>query len=67
MSETIRAAFFDIDGTLLPFRATQIPASTRAALAALRRRGVRIFIATGRPPIHLPGCMRWTVCLLTDM
>ena len=54
MSETIRAAFFDIDGTLLPFRATQIPASTRAALAALRRRGVRIFIATGRPPIHLP-------------
>lgn len=54
MNETIRAAFFDIDGTLLPFRAEQLPASTLAALAALRQRGVRTFIATGRPPIHLP-------------
>lgn len=54
MNQRIRAAFFDIDGTLLPFHARQIPASTRAALAALRRQGVRTFIATGRPPIHLP-------------
>lgn len=54
MNQRIRAAFFDIDGTLLPFQAEQIPASTRAALATLRQAGVRIFIATGRPPIHLP-------------
>lgn len=54
MSQTIRAAFFDIDGTLLPFRAQALPASTLAALAALRCSGVRTFIATGRPPIHLP-------------
>lgn len=54
MSKTIRAAFFDIDGTLLPFRAQALPATTLEALASLRRRGVRTFIATGRPPIHLP-------------
>ena len=51
----IRAAFFDIDGTLLPFGAQQIPADTRAALAALRRQGVGVYIATGRPPVHLPA------------
>ena len=43
-----KAVFFDIDGTLVPFRAKGIPESTRAALAALRAGGVRTFIATGR-------------------
>ena len=32
----IKAAFFDIDGTLLPFEATHLPASTVDALARLR-------------------------------
>lgn len=50
----IRAAFFDIDGTLLPFGAAALPASTVAALAALRKNGVKTFIATGRPPVHFP-------------
>ena len=50
----IRAAFFDIDGTLLPFGAKALPDSTVAALAALRKNGIRTFIATGRPPVHLP-------------
>ncbi|HIZ43060.1 MAG TPA: Cof-type HAD-IIB family hydrolase [Candidatus Gemmiger excrementigallinarum] len=54
MQESIRIAFFDIDGTLLPFRAGALPDSTQKALAALRRRGVKVFIASGRPPIHLP-------------
>ena len=54
MCKTIRAAFFDIDGTLLPFGAEALPASTRTALDTLRRRGVQVFIASGRPPIHLP-------------
>ena len=31
----IRAAFFDIDGTLLPFHAKALPESTVQALAAL--------------------------------
>lgn len=50
----IKAAFFDIDGTLLPFKAKALPASTVAALAALRENGVKTFIATGRPPVHFP-------------
>ena len=32
----IKAAFFDIDGTLLPFEAKHLPASTVDALARLR-------------------------------
>ena len=54
MKTDIRAAFFDIDGTLLPFGWQSVPDSTRQALAALRAGGVRVFMATGRPPIHLP-------------
>ena len=50
----IRAAFFDIDGTLLPFHAKALPESTVQALAALGENGVKTFIATGRPPVHLP-------------
>lgn len=50
----IKAAFFDIDGTLLPFHAKALPESTVQALAALRENGVKTFIATGRSPVHLP-------------
>ena len=50
----IKAAFFDIDGTLLPFHAKALPESTVQALAALRENGVKTFISTGRPPVHLP-------------
>ena len=50
---TIRAAFFDIDGTLLPFGHDRMPAPTVAALQALRRRGVGVYIATGRPPVDI--------------
>ena len=51
----IRAAFFDIDGTLLPFHAKALPESTVQALAALRENGVKTFNATGRPPALLPS------------
>ena len=37
----IKAAFFDIDGTLLPFHAKALPESTVQALAALRKNGVK--------------------------
>ena len=49
-----KIVFFDIDGTLLPFHAKALPESTVQALAALRKNGVKTFIATGRPPVHLP-------------
>ena len=45
----IQAAFFDIDGTLLdPEDGGRMPASTLAALRALRARGIKTYIATGR-------------------
>lgn len=53
MNKHIRAAFFDIDGTLL-FGSHEMPDSTVQALHVLQANGVKIFIATGRPPVHLP-------------
>ena len=44
----IRIVFFDVDGTLLSHTTGQVPESTKRALEAVRRKGVRIFIATGR-------------------
>lgn len=45
----IKAIFFDIDGTLVSFRTHTIPQSTIEAVHAARRKGIKIFIATGRP------------------
>ena len=47
----IKALFLDIDGTLVSFQTHCIPASAVEAIAAARRRGVKIFIATGRPQV----------------
>ena len=44
-----KALFFDIDGTLVSFETHAIPASTIEALKAVRSKGIKIFIATGRP------------------
>ena len=46
----IKALFFDIDGTLVSFETQSIPSSTVKALEAAHAKGVKIFIATGRPP-----------------
>lgn len=45
----IKAAFFDIDGTLVSFRTHKIPDSTVAAITKAKERGIKIFISTGRP------------------
>lgn len=44
----IRAAFFDIDGTLVSFRTHEISAKSLESLRKLREKGVRLFIASGR-------------------
>lgn len=46
----IKAIFFDIDGTLVSFKTHTVPASAREALDELRRRGIKLFIASGRHP-----------------
>lgn len=44
-----KALFFDIDGTLVSFDTHVIPTSTIEALTAAHEKGLKIFIATGRP------------------
>lgn len=46
--EMIKAIFFDIDGTLVPFATPGIPAEVNDAIARVRANGVKVFIATGR-------------------
>ncbi len=45
----IKALFFDIDGTLVSFKTHEVPRSAVEAIAAAVTRGVKVFIATGRP------------------
>ena len=47
----IKALFFDIDGTLVSFKTHEIPNSTIEAITAAKAKGIRIFIATGRPSV----------------
>ena len=44
----IKAVFFDIDGTLVSFKTHTVHPTTLMALAELRRRGIKLFICTGR-------------------
>ena len=44
----IRAAFFDIDGTLISFKNPRISNLSKEAIRKLREKGIKVFIATGR-------------------
>lgn len=50
----IKIVFFDMDGTLLDYGADMPSASTMLALRALQDKGVKIVVATGRPPYATP-------------
>ena len=50
----IKAAFFDIDGTLLSFTTHRVSESTIRAFDRLHRAGVRTFLSTGRPDVLIP-------------
>ena len=54
----LKALFFDLDGTLLTSSKTIAP-STLAALADMKKRGLRLFIATGRSP-RLDMTLGWS-------
>ena len=49
----IKAAFFDVDGTLLSHSTGQVPRSARSALHRLRKRGIKCVLATGRHMLEL--------------
>ena len=44
----IKAAFFDIDGTLLSHNTNTVSESSRLALRQLREKGILVFLASGR-------------------
>ena len=44
----IKAIFFDIDGTLVSFKAHRISPAVLDGLYRLREKGIKLFIATGR-------------------
>lgn len=44
----MKAIFFDVDGTLVSMTTHTIPQSTLDCLHALRRKGIKLYIATGR-------------------
>ncbi len=46
----IKALCFDIDGTLVSYGMGHIPEEVAEAIAEVRRKGVKVFIATGRHP-----------------
>lgn len=45
---SLKAVFFDIDGTLLSFKTHQVSSSTQQAIAALQAKGIKVILSTGR-------------------
>lgn len=60
-----KALFLDIDGTLVSFRTHQVPHSAVEALSEARRRGVKVFTATGRPMPLIRESLR-EICNMMD-
>lgn len=47
-NNTIKAVFFDIDGTLMSFKTHQVAPSTEEAIAQLQAKGIKTILSTGR-------------------
>ena len=52
--KNIKIAFFDIDGTLVDMNTKQISKKMIETLQALQQKGIKLCIATGRPPFSVP-------------
>lgn len=50
----IKIVFFDVDGTLLKFETLKLSEKTEEVLHRLQANGIKICVATGRPPVALP-------------
>ncbi len=53
MKRSIKAIFFDIDGTLRDFETGRVLDSTKEALTEARKAGILLFIATGRHKLEM--------------
>ena len=49
----IKAAFFDVDGTLISYKTRKVCDSARAAIAGLQAQGILCIVATGRHMIQM--------------
>lgn len=49
----IKAVFFDVDGTLIPFETGILPESAREAIERLRANGIKVFLASGKSILQL--------------
>ena len=54
MRNHTKIIFFDIDGTLIDMQRKVISDQTVYALKQLQQNGIKICVATGRPPLSLP-------------
>ncbi|MCL7986984.1 Cof-type HAD-IIB family hydrolase [Sphingobacterium sp. lm-10] len=45
---TIKAVFFDVDGTLISFNTHTVPQSTLDAIQQLKEKGIKVILSTGR-------------------
>jgi len=59
----IKALFFDLDGTLLTSKREMSP-ETKKALEKCKENGIKLFIATARPPL-LDKMLSWNDCILS--
>ena len=50
----IKILFFDIDGTLLEFGKKEMHQELVDALNLVKQKGIKIILATGRPPFVVP-------------
>lgn len=50
----IKAAFFDVDGTLFSHTQKKVPESTKLSLEKLSEKGIQCILATGRHMLELP-------------
>ena len=53
-TKDIQIAFFDVDGTLVNPKTGCISQKTRETLLRLHEKGIKLYLATGRPPASLP-------------
>ncbi len=58
MASNIKAIFFDVDGTTYQHSIHAVPKSTMAALAELKKKGIKLIVCTSRAEgemIHIPS------------
>ncbi len=76
IASDIKAVFFDVDGTLVSFNTNKVPVSAKKAIIDLRKKGIKVIVATGRSiqslevlnDISFDGfiCFNGGLCATTD-